>query len=305
MSLNEPAQKFPRLVAMIGHAGDTTLMHHVLPNARRRADHEEADGLFLQLDPDTAFSDRPTLIAHDNFSKRTTFTPEPTSTTCHRHTLRELQWQVNNPAEAIDDLYCRLIRPFADVTCFFSTDTNDIEQIVERMVPWLKQRHLKSHPSVSCHRLLFVSGPSEKRSPADVQAQLFKLLHQRLQDPNPDVFSCVSVYVKHGSIHTLKDRIKKEADVARNLRAQRHGLVNAVHFDFLFRHASDHFASTAQEPFDMLAASRLHRPVPAGLHTHLADLFKEVDTLEDMTAFVAPFVAGCLALDNYTYDVQC
>jgi hypothetical protein len=55
----------------------------------------------------------------------------------------------------------------------------------------------------------------------------------------------------------------------------------------------------------MLAASRLHRPVPRGLHTYLADLLTNVDTYEDMTAFAAPFIAGCLALDNYAYDVPC
>ncbi|KAL5417036.1 hypothetical protein PMIN04_007910 [Paraphaeosphaeria minitans] len=53
----------------------------------------------------------------------------------------------------------------------------------------------------------------------------------------------------------------------------------------------------------MLAASRLHRPVPRGLHIHLADLLTNVDTYEDMTAFAAPFIARCHALDNYAWDV--
>jgi hypothetical protein len=55
----------------------------------------------------------------------------------------------------------------------------------------------------------------------------------------------------------------------------------------------------------LLAASRLHRPVPAGLQTYLADLLTTIDTYDEITAFVAPFVATCLVLDNYTYDVPC
>ncbi|KAL5428661.1 hypothetical protein PMIN06_012794 [Paraphaeosphaeria minitans] len=133
--------------------------------------------------------------------------------------------------------------------------------------------------------------------------QLFELLLQRLKYAKLDSFSCLSVYVKHGSNQTLGDRIKRETDIAKDFRAQNHLSLNAVHFDRLFRHACDHFASAGEAPFDMLAASRLHRPVPRSLHTHLADLLTNVDTYEDLTAFAAPFIPGCLALDNYAYDV--
>lgn len=208
-------------------------------------------------------------------------------------------------AEAIDSLHCRLIRPFTDVVCFFSTSEDDLQRHADDMVPWLEHISIKNGRPAFSPRLLLISAPNEKRSASDVQARLFKLLRERLQHPETDFSSHVSVYTKNDSKQTLGDRIKRESDLARNFRAQHHILLNAIHFDLLFRHACDHFARTRQEPFDMLAASRLHRPVAVGLQTHMAEMLTSVDTYEDMTAFVAPFVAGCLALDNYTYDVPC
>jgi hypothetical protein len=101
------------------------------------------------------------------------------------------------------------------------------------------------------------------------------------------------------------DRIKRETDAARNARARDCTILNAVHFDHLFRQACEHFVSTRQDSFDMLAASRLHRPVSTGLQIYLAGMFTSVDSYEEMADFVAPFVAGCLAIDHYAHDVPC
>ncbi|KAL5401414.1 hypothetical protein PMIN03_011528 [Paraphaeosphaeria minitans] len=187
--------------------------------------------------------------------------------------------------------------------CFFAAGDDGIPQIADRLVPWLEQSNSPKCRPLFSPRLLVVSAPSETRTPTEVRMQLFELVIQRLKHAKSDSFSCVSVYVKHGSNQTLGDRIKRETDIAKDFRTQNHLPLNAVHFDRLFRHACDHFASTGEAPFDMLAASRLHRPVPRSLHTHLADLLTNVDTYEDLTAFTAPFIAGCLALDNYAYDV--
>jgi hypothetical protein len=53
----------------------------------------------------------------------------------------------------------------------------------------------------------------------------------------------------------------------------------------------------------MVAASRSHRPVTARLQTYLSVLLDSVDSLDDMTEFAVPFIAGCLVIDNYAYDV--
>jgi hypothetical protein len=279
-SLDLPAKRFPSLIVLIGRTGNSSLMSHMLPSPRKRADGQEPNGLCLQLDPGSAFSDHPIFVAHDNILN-------------------------SAPARTVDSLYNKVIRPFADLVCFFSTSNDDIHSHVEQMVPWLEQSDTWKFRSSFCPRLLLIAAPSEERSAADVQAQLIRLLQQKVQQPRINFHSYVSVYVQNGSNQILQDRVRRECDMARNFRVRKHIVLNAIHFDLLFRHACDHFVRTIQEPFDMLAASRLHRPVPADLQACLTDLLTTVNTYEDMTAFAAPFIARCLTLDNYAYDVPC
>jgi hypothetical protein len=304
-SLDTPASKTPSLVVMLGDAVKGKFLDDVLPITRRCEDNQDVDGLFLRQHPGTAFSDHPMLIAYENISRRSAFMPEPKADTCHRQTVRELQWQIDSLGEAMESLYSRLIRPFTDVVCFFSAESDEIHHQIDRMIPWLKQISTKEPHCAMQPRLLLIAAPHEQRSEAGIKAQVVGLLEERLKRPVSDLLSWISVYVQHKNKQTLMDRIKREMDAARNARAREDTILNAVHFDLLFRQACEHFVSTRQDSFDMLAASRLHRPVSAGLQIYLAGLFTSVDSYEDMADFVAPFVAGCLAMDHYAHDVPC
>jgi hypothetical protein len=301
-SLDRPASKSPSLIVMLGNAGKGSLLADVLPTTRDRANNRASHGVSLQLDSATAFSDRPMLIAHEDISKRSTSVAEPTAAPCHRQTVRPLQWQVGSIVEVFDSLHSTLIRPFTDVVCFFSAGSHDVYHQIDRMIPWL-ERIPSQGPARP--RLLFVAAPSEEQSEASVQSQLIDVLHTRLKQPRSDLSSRLSVYVQHTSTQTLTDRIKREVDIVRNERICDYTLLNAVHFDLLFRQACDHFVSSGPAPFDMVAASRSHRPVSTHLQTYLSVLFDSIDSFDDMAEFAAPFVAGRLAIDNYAYDVPC
>lgn len=304
-SLDEPASKSPSLVVMLGHAGKGTLLADVLPTTRDRRENEATSGLSLQLDSTTAFSDRPMLIAHEDISKRSMSVAEPAAAPCHRHTVRPLQWQVSSLVEVFDSLHSTLIRPFTDVICFFSAGSCDVYRQIDRMIPWLEYTPSQGPQVTARPRLLYVAAPSEQQNEASVQSQLIDILHTRLKQTRSDLSSRLSVYVQRTSTRTLTDRIKREVDVARNERVCDYTLLNAVHFDLLFRQACDHFVSSGHVPFDMIIASRSHRPVSTRLRTHLSTLFDSIDSLDDMAEFAVPFVAGCLAIDNYAYDVPC
>lgn len=299
MGLDAPAKRFPSLVVMLGDVGNAIL------STRRRSGFQEQPGLSLQIDPETAFSDHPTLFASGNFSKQIRFTPISTEATCHRHTIRELQWQAASPAQTVDNLYSRLVHPFADLICLFIPELETIPRILDKMLPWLEQSHSGNSLHTFHPHLLVILSSGESRSAAEVESQLRQLLRHRFRNVSIDHFLYISIHVRDHSNQNLRDRIKREADRARSVRAQHHALLNAVHFDHLFRHACDHFANTEKVSFNMITASRLNRPVPIGLHVQVADLLTKIDTYTELTAFAAPFIAGCFTLDNYAYDVPC
>lgn len=303
--LDKPVTQSPSLVVVLGSAGKGTLLANAFPTSRTYVNGRASHGVTLRLDAATAFSDYPMLIAHEDISKRSTSVAEPVTAPCHRQTVRALQWEVGSLAEAFDSLHRRLLRPFTDVVCFFSTGNRDVHHQVNRMVPWLEQTLNQEASAEVQPRLLFVAGSSEKRSEAVLRDYLVELLRTRLKQPKIDLASRLSVYVKHASTQTLTDRIKREVDTSRNERGRTYTLLNAVHLDLLFRQACDHFISNKQAPFNMIAASRSHRPVAARLQTYLSIVFDSVDNFNEMLEFAVPFVAGCFTVDNYAYDVPC
>jgi hypothetical protein len=302
-SLDSPAKKWPSLVVLIGHDKQSTYMSHALCRARKHHDCQDRGGVCLQLDADTAFSDRPTLFAHSYVPKQTRFTPEPPKALCHKEKIRELPWSGVGSAEAVKTLHDRLLYPFADVICLFVSDGNSIQSIAATLASWFQSEHSWNRRSAPRPRLLVISAPGETRSSVAVQAELFESFPSTTRR-DVEFLASVSVYPKDGSNQTLKDRIRSETEIIRTARIETCTLLNAVHFNVLFHRACDEFVISGKEQYDMLSASRLHRPTGGDLETHLAKLLASVKSYDEMKTFAAPYVASCLGLDNYTYDVH-
>jgi hypothetical protein len=301
-SFDTPAKKWPSLVVLISHTRQSILASHRLWKAKKHDDCQDQRGVCLQLDSDTAFSDRPTFLAHSYVSKQIRLTPELSKPLCHRQRICKLPWARNDSTEVIKTLHTRLLNPFADVICLFVSDGESLQSIAATLASWFQPEQSWNRRSAPRPRLLVVSAPNERRSPAAVQAELLEMIPFAHKDA--DFLSSISVYAEHGSNQTLKDRVRSEADIVRIARAETCTLLNAVHFDILFRRACDSFATSGQDPYDMLSASRLHRPVANSLETHIANLLTFVSSCDEMKTFAAPYIAMCLGLDNYTSDVH-
>jgi hypothetical protein len=301
--LDTPAQKWPSLVVLVGTGGDAPLMGEVISRNRRRNRCGAQHSVHLELDTATAFSDHPLLIAHGSIVKQIKLDVEAATALCHDSTVCSLQWPVASPAEALNALYCRLIHPFSDVICLFASERQGMHGVAACLESWFRLGAAWTW-SATRPRLLVVAASTETRSPEVVQAQLTKLLADRSVHSHTDLFSAISIFVKQSSSQTLRDRIRRETDIGRNIRMQHHTLLNAVHLNLLFRRACEHFSGSAQEPFNLIAASRLHRPVSSSLATHMADLLTHVESYQDLNTYVVPLMAESLVLDNYTYEVH-
>lgn len=303
-SLDSPAEKWPSLIVLIDDAKSGTLIDRVLPTSRKHAELQGHEGVTLHLDPDSVFSDRPVLMARSHLSVGSVLTPEPDLALCHRNTVRELQWDAGISGRMADALHGDLLFPFASVICLFASEHDDLEIIVNHLEAWCKRVQNRPCQNVPLPRLLLITGANEKRRPAAVYTHLLTLLQKRSVKPCSNFFSCITVFVERHSRQSLKDRVRQETDISRNLRAQNHTLLNALHFDYYFRHACDHFVVATEESFDMIAAARLHRPVSTSLSVHMEDLLAHVNSYEEMTEVAIPYIAECLLKDNYTTDVH-
>lgn len=304
-NLNSPAEKWPSLVVLVGHARQSTMMRQAIMDFGGRTSCATKSGVCLQLDPYTAFSDCPILVAHHHLPGYKVRAPEPERyAPCHRNIFRDLPRMNAGSIEAADELHCGLLHPFADVICLFASDKNETQLVADKLIAWLDLTRRSKWRCLSPPRIIIVCPPNETRKPAMVQEELLSLIRSKSLRADSTFFSLVSVFVVNGSSRTLRDQIRYDTDIVRSIRVQTHSLLNAAHIDFLFHRACDHFVHSSQEPFDPITASRLHRPVAAGLGSSVAALLAEVTSFRDFNNFAIPFIAECLLLDNYTQDVH-
>jgi len=303
-ALDAPAQKWPSLILLLGHSGNASMMREILPRERKRGSRQARNAVHLQLDTETAFSDRPMLFTYGDTPKQITFDPEPAPALCHGAASMALAWSDPTPAEALNALYYRLLYPFAGVVCLFMSHAEGLDGVAERLQLWCGLWRPSTSNLAARPRLLVVCDPNDTRSSEIVYAQLMKLLNQQSDHTHNDYFSSISVFAPSSSHMKLKDRIRREADISHNGRAHHHLLLNAIHLDHFFNLACERFVSNIQEPFDFVSASRLHRPVCAAMVTHLADLLTYTKSYGELKRCVAPLVAEYLVLDYYTYEVH-
>jgi hypothetical protein len=294
-SLENPEKQMPSLVCLLEETNNSRMLRNLLPKPRRNG-RCKPDVIHLQLDQKTLFSDHPILFAHGHFMNSMTLHTESEKFKCHNNTLLKFDWPVEallDTTQATNALFCQLLSPFTHVMCIFIPSESSIPALSARLKLWLELS--KNRKTLLLPRLLIVAGVGE---PALVERKLFKSVgrYELLS-----MFSTVKV-CRQGS-HTL-DVIRREASYASIARRTQHILFNAVHFDQMFRRASEHFVSASLTPFDLYQASRVHRPVPANLQDDITYLLETVKSCRELIDISAPYIGGLLALDNYANDVS-
>jgi hypothetical protein len=298
-TLDAPAEKYPSLVVLTGDVDESGRLCDFIPRSRKQPDNESHGGLQLQLDHDTAFTEYPILIAHGSVENFDEAEPDSAMAPCHTHELRELRSSDASSNSTSSAFFSRLLEPFAQLVCFFISNGESPQHTASRLRGWCEaRRDLRQQP-----RLLIVAAPAEQRSALDIHRALTTLLQRNLEPNNRDFVPRFSVHGRDEQ-QTLQDRIRSELSHGRENRMRSRTLMSAIHFDVLFSRACDHLITSGSEPFNMIAASRLHRPVSSSLGEHVADLLVGVDSYEELTQFAVPFIAECLRLDNYTSDVH-
>lgn len=303
--LEIPAAKWPSLVLLTGDAVQSVEMRQVFAKTEGRRTSKLTVGVRLKTDFDTAYSDYPVFIAENHIPRTINLSEEPEEmASCHVNNLQDIPWLSENPRKAIDQLSCKLIHPFADVICLFVLQNDSTSSIASKLMIWSEEEKASRTGSLWLPHVVVVCAASETRSPSELQSQLIALARQQSPDADLSIFSRTSFYVPKDSIRTLKDHIRCEIDIIRNVRVRTQSLFSAAHLDRLFRLACDHFVVSGQDPFNMISASRQHRPVNPDLGSCIADLLQSIRSFGEVTEVAVPFIAECLLMDNYSPDVH-
>ena len=308
--LPSPDAQRPSVFVLLGSAEKSVAMQasFAIKKARWPLTNQTCSEMHLHLDPSTASTDRPILLASYDVRPRPARWIRAGRDACHRETRHVLR-QPSAGVRAADDILPHLLLPLADVFCLFSNDLGGFRQIAQRLALWLDQNRSSAPPKTALPSVVVVTSRFPPRTGAEEQARralLCMLEEETAVDPFQQLaaIDVVAVFPKgamspEARWRRLRERLMDRSDRVRKKRKDRCALYSATHLAAFLQGACAHYARTPDVPFDFLQAARVHNPVAPDLADHLSNFLKHVTSLTQLTEFAAPFLASTLLLDSY------
>lgn len=309
--LPSPDTQRPSLFVLIGNAEKSVALHALFGarKARRCIVRQRRGEMHLYLDPATAFTDRPVLLASCDMQQRSARWISATRDKCHRETRHVFRQRVPASGGTIDELLPPLLFPHADVFCFFSDDLGGFRPIARRLALWLDQSRSSAPPKTALPSVLIVTSRLSPGAEAEEQAKrafLWMLEEETTVSPYQQLsaIDVVAVLPKRAvsaaaRCRRVKERLMERSDHVRRDREARRALFSATHTAALLQAAAAHFARSLDTPFDFIHASRIHNHVAPDMAEHFSNFLKHTVSSSQLTEFAAPMLASTLLLDSY------
>jgi len=316
-----PDSQHPSLSVLIGSTAKSVALHELVPStkaAKVKSRRRHGD-VHLYLAASTIFHDRPVLFAEGDLpfrgSRNKTFPAEKCHETVKRTLFRLREDVPGNQQDSIaNNLYSRLLCPFADVICIFAADFAGFRPIVRHLGSWLEKGLPSTLPKSTHPWLIIVTETTTLRD--TVQEGTKKLFLSMLKDETTQdistLFSEVEVLciLPDGQVSAkarfrpLKECLMNASTQVRLNKMDTRTLFSARHFAVFFKLACDHFAITSNEPFDFIRTSRCLNPVSPDLNKHLSNFLLNIRSSHELTKFAVPVIASSFLLDSYPPDMH-
>jgi len=315
--LQDPDTQRPSLFVLIGNTSKSLALRELFrtKKAPRFRSKRHAGEIHLHLDPSRIFHSRPVLIADGDLPQQSLRAKVPVAEKCHEIMRRNLPRAAAGPVDGTtDSIYSRLLLPFADIFCFFSSDIGGFRQIARHMAAWLDKGQSSTLPRSTYPRIIIVTEkmPVGKEPEKEARKAFLWLLREETTHDLSEQISAINVVAllpkckvsAEARYRRLKECLLKGSDEVRRNREETRTLFSATHFAALFRYACDHFSQASEEPFDLIKASRKQNPVAKDLAEHLSIFLTHIQSVKELIEFAVPVIASSIFLDNYPPDTH-
>ena len=315
--LQNPDSQKPSLIVLVGNVAKSAALRALFGIKKRRwfVNRRGAE-IQLHLDPCTIFHERPIFLGDTDFSNEVVSEKPATLDRCHKTARHPIQSSTISPSTTLHgvalDIYTRLLSPFADVICFFSTDLGGFRPIAKKIAAWLERGNLSNLSGYVHPKVIVVSDQISLGSEIEARKAFMWILEEETaKDPFTQIstIEIVSLFPmgavsNEARYRSLKDRIMNASSQVRRVREDTCSLFTATHFSALFEYACEHFAKTTGQPFSFIKASRTYNPVAPDLQDHLFTFLRHIREPSELTEFAVPIIASSFLLDNYHPDAH-
>lgn len=302
-----PSTQTPSLIALVGGSFKTNVVRALISPPKSMRGQGHAD-VHIHVYPPTINHKTPVLLADYTFPGQIQHEQSYFDINCHEIFWRPLSWTnqsgkeltPENVAENVaENVLARLLAPFTDVICIFSSDFGGLVGVGGLLEALMRKGNASTLPQV-VRPIVFVVMDSAAIPPhANLIAKQFLLEMLHFNGEISAYFSNLTVlHISPRKPQALLDHILPAVEEMQRRRKEARYLFSLEHFSALFKHACDHFSNTITEPVDFVKFSRLRNPIPQAFPQHLAELLGQMSTETEITNSGVPLIASSLFLDS-------
>ncbi|KAL4740381.1 patatin-like phospholipase [Aspergillus similis] len=298
--LAQPDQQYPNLSVFLGSKQKDTVLQVLFPHNNIRRTGSGA-GINLRYDMVSTENKEPLLFADGDFNESPVSQPQRVLPGDKVFSCRP-----TSPRCALQEVYSRLIFPFANLICIFAPDFENLASVAQYLVGFAGAGLSSNLPLAVRPKVIVVLEDDhsiEPKPPSHDIAHFYQLVRAVDQSQLRESFSSVNLISLDrklpGTIRYEKLRLSiREQQIAMQaVRRENWCHFNARQLDALFQSALRSFS--VESPFDLIRATRTDFPVPVGLHHNLAH-FIDLGLREGCPlGALTRAIASALLMDHY------
>jgi hypothetical protein len=298
-----PSTQTPSLITFIGGSYKTRVVRELISPFKSQ-DHANAH---IHAYPPTINHDRPVLLVDYTFPGQIQHEQFFYDINCHEIFRRSLSWtnqsgQEFRPRNIAENVLARLLAPFSDVVCVFSSDFGGLAGVGELLEALMRKGLASTLPPVIRPAVFVVMDDATINAPHTsliAKQFLLEMIQRNFSGEISAHFSNLTVLcISSRKPQALLDHVLPAVTEMQKRRKEARYLFSLHHFCALFKHACDHFSRTITEPIDLVKFSRLQNPVPQAFSQHLAEFLGQLPTEVELTRSGIPLVASSIFLDS-------
>ncbi|KAK1974588.1 hypothetical protein LZ30DRAFT_607654 [Colletotrichum cereale] len=222
------------------------------------------------------------------------------------HTLHHLKGAFHDASQVSSSLYIELLAPFSSVVLLFVSDFGPTSRLVDFLWAWLRSAMLKPPPF--CPEFVLVVETNSQVRLSTLQSRLIAcgMKALRVSDPQHPYTEADVEKIKHTYLslsvlstavdHTFPQSLQSVLKASRRKRQNAGFDFSALHWKALVRSALAQHADQSTLPINLHHLSRIRKPVPLGIKTHITDF---VQSTKGGRIDQATVIASALTMDAY------
>ncbi len=301
-ALRDPINQRPSTIMLIGRNAKNAALEDIFPD-NHAFESRSCEGITtLRVDNESAGSAHPIFFAESSPDQAISWVDSSDTESF------PLQWAEETTRQTLCSLlHARLLCLFTDLFFIFADDFANFDQVIRLLESWATAGSASVFNQVRSRVVIVRCEDEVSVSPTYDILRMENLQQGLHQESLKEFFSSIKVLhlaaeqkTPLAGFRRLKELLRRELEEMRRIRQNLGCLFSATHLSHFFRMAVAHTATSLNQPFDFVLASRRGNEVQPDFEHHITRFLELGLKHKASQDTLMTFVASGILLDAYS-----